>query len=56
MRRRRRVGASSGFFPVILRAGFAVAARFLAFAAFVAFVAWYWAEHRFRCSCQVMFL
>jgi hypothetical protein len=53
LRRRRRVGASSGFFPVIRRAGFAVAARFLVLAAFVA---WYVAEHRFRCSCQLMFL
>ena len=52
LRRKRLVGASSGFFPVILRAGFAAAARFFAFAAFSA---WYVVEHLFRCSCQVMF-
>ena len=37
---------------MILRAGVAVAARFFAFAAFSA---WYWVEHLFRCSCQVIF-
>ena len=37
---------------MILRAGVAVAARFLAFAAFVA---WYLAAHSLRCCCQVMF-
>ena len=50
--RSRLVGASSGFFPVILRAGIAVAARFFAFAAFSI---WYAVEHLFKCSCQVMF-